>query len=548
MSTRTVLLTNARLGTSDAMSAIVVEGVRIAGVMSMADAPSGLTTYDLGGVTVLPGIDDSHLHAYEHGRALTAIPLGPASDLASLRAILAAARPERSGWYRGQGWTPAVRGSGDEGRLTVADIDDVTPHGPALLGDFSGHAAIVNSAALRSAGITADTPDPVGGVIVRDAHGAPTGLLLEAAVGLVAGAMPGITADERRDAILTAQTDLLRRGIVSVTDPGLGPGGTTLMDGTGTLEAVHAYQALDASGELLVRTHIMLLFGGLGGTTAAGVADGLDAWGPPVRAARERRLSVDQLKVFADGIPRSRTSWLSQPYDDCTHGHMTVAGDTDAARVAELRAIVEAGASRGWQVGTHATGDATVSSFIDAVHATDTPHLRHYVIHGDLVQLGDLDRMAALSMGMTTQPSIRWAVGNAVSGLLGRERNLTKQPLRSALDAGVHLTLSSDAPVVEPDWRRTVYAAMTRSVRDEPEYRDGQRISAAEAIASMTSTAAWQSHEEDWRGTLQRGMAADLVVLDRAVDWNDADAILGVEPTAVLIDGVLVHGDWEGTT
>ncbi len=537
-----VIIGNARSATSGELAAIVIEGTQIVAVLPMIDAPRA--THDADGRTVIPGIDDSHLHAYAHGRALTALPLGEATDLQTMRTLLRAAQPERSGWYRGQGWLPSVRGSGSDGQLTAADLDDVTNLGPALLGDFSGHAAVVNTAALRVAGISAATPDPVGGVIVRDEHGEPTGLLFEAAVGLVAGAMPSISAAERLNAIRTAQADLLRRGIVSVTEPGLGPGGTTLMDGTGTLEAAAAYAALDASGELLLRTHVMLLFGGLGGTRAQDVASGLDSWGPPQRATRDRRLSVDQLKVFADGIPRSRTSWLSEPYDDCTHGHMTVAGATDAERIHELRSIVAAGASRGWQVGTHATGDATITTFIDAVAALeDGQDLRHYIIHGDLVQHADLPRIRDLQIGLNTQPGIRWAVGSAATRYLGRDRNMGKQPLRSALEFGVQLALSSDAPVIEPDWRRTLVSAMLRNLRDEQAYRDNQQISATEALTAMTHTGAWQCHEENWRGRIAAGMAADLVVLDHDVDWTDPDDILQVEVDAVLIDGTTVHGN-----
>jgi predicted amidohydrolase YtcJ len=437
-----------------------------------------------------------------------------------------------------------VTGTGRDGRLSAADIDDVTPAGPALLGDFSGHAAMVNTAALRAAGIDASTADPAGGVIVRDESGQPTGLLLEAAVGLVAGAMPAITTDERFEAIRTAQSDLLRRGVVSITDPGLGPGGTTLMDGTGTLEAVAAYESLDSSGDLRSRTHLMLLFGGLGGTTATMVAEGLDAWGPPRRASRDNRLSIDQLKVFADGIPRSRTSWLSEPYDDCTHGHMTVAGEDDTERVAELHAIVRAGATRGWQVGTHATGDATITAFIDSVHAlTSGQDLRHYVIHGDLVQRSDLPRLRSLGIAVNTQPGIRWAVASAASQLLGRERNLGKQPLRSMIDAGVFLALSTDAPVIEPDWRRTLVSAVTRNLRDEPDYTDAEAITVDQALGAMTSAGAWQCHEEGWRGRIAPGMAADLAILDREVDWGDPDDILAIGVDSVLIDGRVVHGE-----
>lgn len=538
-----LVLANARIGASRERVAIVIRGRDIQAVHPMSDAPAG-HTIDLDGRTVLPGIDDSHLHAYEFGRALTATDLTEATSLVELQRILAAAVPESTGWYRGHGWeSTSIVGSGTAGQLAARDIDTCTPHGPALLGDSTGHAALCNSRALELAGITRETPDPEGGVVVRDVDGEPTGLLLEAAVALVAGAMPDITRADRRAAIIAAQENLLARGIVALTDPGLGPGGTTLMDGTGTIDAVRAYQDLDDDGTLALRTHVMLLFGGLGGTTAQAVASGLDEWGPPARASRGRRLSVDQVKVFADGIPRSRTAWLSEPYDDCTHGHMTIAGDTDEARVAELRAIVAAAASRGWQVGTHCTGDATITAFIDAVAATGTgPALRHYVIHGDLIRRSDLDRLAALGMTLNSNPSIRWTVGRRVSSILGEERNLAKQPLRSAFDRGVNVTSSSDAPVVAPDWGTIMAAAITRSMRDDASYTDGQVITAEEALDTMSRNAAWQSHEESWRGRVAPGFAADLVILDEDVDWSEPWSVPRATVAATLIDGAVVHG------
>jgi hypothetical protein len=182
----------------------------------------------------------------------------------------------------------------------------IFPSIPVILGDFSGHQAVCNSLALQIAEVSASTPDPSGGIFVRYADGSPTGLVYEAAVGVINDAIPALTVAQQKQAILASQSNLLQHGITAFTDPGLGPGARTLMDGTGDLGAVEAYRQLDASGELIIRANLMLLYGGLGGTTARAVAEGLDAWGAPAHGGSMSHLDIAQVKVFADGVPRSR--------------------------------------------------------------------------------------------------------------------------------------------------------------------------------------------------------------------------------------------------
>lgn len=506
----------------------------------------GIATYDLGGCTVLPGIDDSHLHGYEYGRSLTALNLGRevAPDLAAIQARLRTAQPEAGGWIRGIGWDgTGITGSGPAGTICAADLDAARPDVPMLLADVTGHQAVCNSLALRIAGLDSSAVvDPAGGSFVRLADGRPSGLLLEAAVAAVNAAMPTLSIDAKKAAILASQQSLLAQGVTAFTDPGLGPGAATLMDGTGDLDAVRAYRELDAAGEIHQRVSLMLLYGGLGGTRADQVAEGLDAFGRPVAMTPFGHVAIDQVKVFADGIPRSRTAWMSEPYDDCTHGHLQVAGDTDAERVAELAAIVAAAASRDWQVGLHATGDLTVHHVVDVLIRNDALAKRHYVIHGDFVDIDDLRIMAANNITLNSNPSIRWAIGDSVAPVLGRERNARRQPLRTAWDLGVNVCASSDAPVAPPDWRLMVAAAMTRAIRTDPDRSDGQQLSAVEAMLALTANGAWQGHQESWRGAIQPGLAADLVILDRTVDWAEPWSLTECGIRATIAGGRIVHG------
>ncbi len=543
------IVVNADLGPlRPGISAFSIDEGVITAVVDQADVsqltPIGATVIDAGNRTVLPGIDDSHLHGYEYGRSLTACDLRGVRTPEALIARLRTALPEANGWLRGIGWDDTtLKGTGPGNYPCAADLDIAFPDIPIIVGDATGHQALCNSAALRRAGVSASTSDPSGGVFVRHADGSPTGLLYEAAVGVINDAIPPLSLDEQKQAILVAQAEMLRQGVTAFTDPGLGPGARTLMDGTGDLGAVEAYRQLSAAGELIVRANLMLLYGGLGGTTAKAVADGLDAWGAPMRGGPFSHLDIAQVKVFADGIPRSRTAWVTEPYDDGCCGHLQVAGNTDEERVAELIAIVHAAVSRGWQIGAHSIGDRTITTFLDAIESSGTyDSLRHYVIHGDLISHPDLQRMASMRMTLNTNPSIRWMVGRSVSPILGDARNLSKQPLRTAIDTGVRLCTSSDAPVAPPDWRTIIAAAITRSLKADPDYTDAQSITAREALASMTSNAAWQSHADTWRGSIAAGKAADFIVLDSSVDWSEPWSLTSAAVTSTYVEGECVYG------
>lgn len=511
-------------------------------------APSADRVVDLDGACVLPGIEDSHLHGYEYGRSLTAVDVrfDACPSLEALQATVRRAPVEANGWVRGIGWDGShLAGSGPQGRLCAADIDAARTDVPVLLTDVTGHQAVCNTEALRRAGLEgAQADDPVGGVVVRDEHGRATGLLLEAAVSIVNEVTPALGLAEKKQAVRAAQAHLIAQGVTAFTDPGLGPGASTLMDGTGDLDAVEAYRRLDEDGELHMRVDLMLLYGGLGGTTAEAVARGLDAWGPPVRMRQHGHLGVAQVKVFADGIPRSRTAWMSEPYDDCTHGHLTVAGATDEERVREVRAIILEAASRGWQIGVHTTGDRATQTVVDAFveQPTRPADLRHYIIHGDFAPEDIMRRMAANAVTLNSNPSIRWMVGDGVNPVIGAMRNARRQPLRTAWDLGVNVCSSSDAPVSTPDWRLMVAAAMTRSVRGDAARTDSQRLEGHEALRSLTANAAWQSHAETWRGRLAPGYAADLVVLDGTPDWQEPWSLLECGIRATVIAGRVRHG------
>lgn len=504
--------------------------------------------YDAQGATVIPGINDSHLHGYMLGRQALGIDVSPnrCPNLSDLRKQLIAESPCDGGWIRGAGWVSGViSGSGPDGSLTHRELADLALEQPIFLTDFSGHQAWCNLAALKAAGITRDSANPPGGVIVRDPSGEPTGLLLEAAVELVTKAIPLPSQQAIATALTKTSELLISAGVTSFTEPGLGPGAASLDDGTATLEVLESYKRLADAGALKQRVDIMLLFGGLGGTTVRDVVDGLDEFGPPIRPNRERKVSVAQLKVFADGIPRSRTAWMSEPYDNHQHGSLTLAGETDTERLGTLESIYREATNRNWQVGLHATGDASVRAITEVADKVPKGRaLRNYIIHADLIAESDFIRIAKCGLGLNLQPGIRRMVGRNVEAILGSERFKNRLQLRRISELRIPFALSSDAPVSPADWRHIVAAAVDRSFQNDASYQDDQGLSAQVALEALTIGAAFQGHAETWKGRVAPGFVADLVVLDRKIDFEgDPWAFALAKTRAVFVGGQLEYGE-----
>lgn len=553
MFSQPVVLRNVSLEPFDSQSdTVVIDGGLITAVGTWAEVSNLVTaeskTIDCSGKSLLPGIDDSHLHAYMLGRQLSGVNVSPelCPDVASVNAALQKASAKYATWIRGFGWVSGrTIGSGPEGSVTAADLDKSGIDKPIVLTDFSGHLAWCNSIALKLAGINQSTAEPSGGVIVRYEDGTPTGLLIDSAVELVTKAISKPDQTERLTALRTAREILLSNGITALTDPGIGPGAASLDDGTADLPVIEDYKHLAANDELDLRVNIMLLFGGLGGTTPEHVIEGLDAFGKPEFTSEASYINISQLKIFADGIPRSRTAWLSEPYDNHTHGSMTLAGDTDEERLETLRGIFAAATKRNWQIGFHSTGDATTGALIDLLEANPyEKNNRHYVIHGDLIQKSDFARMAESGLYLTAQPAIRWFVSRNVEGILGKERSDGRQQLRSQIEAGVPVSLSSDAPVSSADWRLIYAAAVSRSLKTEPEFSDDQKLTPLQALTAMTQTPAKQSKAETWRGRIAPGFVADLFLVDRKIDFNeDPWSLMQSKVQATFVGGKLVFGD-----
>lgn len=361
----------------------------------------------------------------------------------------------------------------------------------------------------------------------------------------VEGVLAGDRA-ARRSAILRAGELLAGFGITSLTEPGIGPGEDHGETGCFGGEVIDIYRELAEAGELRQRVTLLGLYGILDGPSrldvvAAGIAELVDAQG----GSDPEWLRIAGIKIFGDLIPLSKHAWTSRPYDDGTHGGLLVEGETLEAQAEALREMVRAGHRAGLQVGVHATGDRTIQAVLDAVaSAADEPgaahprDLGHYVIHGDLATPEQIARIAELGMWFNSQPGIAVATADWMAGVLGGDA--APWPYADALAAGV-LVLSSDAPILAPDWRRTVAAAEAWILRGGASAEPDEASARLHALLrAHTAVPAEQDRAADWKGTVETGKVADLVVLAQDPFMVGAAGLPDVEIDLTVLDGNVV--------
>ncbi|MFJ4179351.1 amidohydrolase [Streptomyces sp. NPDC089733] len=519
-------------------SALAVTGGVISAVGGRDDvAPligPGTRVVDLRGATLLPGINDSHLHGCAFGMATPPLSLDLAHPAVSCLADVAEVVREAVGrvpggqWITGHGWDTGYLDEcvSDPSRLpSRRDLDAVSPDHPVVLYSFSGHATWVNSKALELIGVDRHTVAPPGGAIVVDEAGEPTGLLHEGAQALVQNVLPPLSRQERTDAIRSTLATLARLGVTSYTEPGLGPGGDGIMRGALGAETLDVYRRLLADGELTARLGVLLLPTGMAGT-ADEFARTLTALGKP-GDTDPRRLAIHGVKVFADGIVPNKTSWMHEPYVGGGCGSLCVGGETDTERISEIGAMIRHAHATGHQMGVHVTGDRAIDTVADAfataVAEHPRPDARHYVIHGDFL-------------------TIKWTVADMEEEFVGAGRAAYAWPYRDAIDAGVRVASGSDAPVTYPDWRQGVATMMLRESKAAGRVSGPEQcIGLAEAIRTYTIDAAWQDFADDWKGSLEPGKVADLCVLDGDLLTADPHDIPEMPVVLTVMDGQVVH-------
>ena len=447
--------------------------------------PAGTMVMNGGGRTLLPGLIDAHGHVMGLGLALGQLDLVGTKSLDELQQRLrayAAANPDRP-WITGRGWNQELWP--DKRMPTTADLDAVVSDRPVWLERVDGHAAVGNSAALRSAGVTAATPAPSGGKIDK-------GLFVDAAMALIDSKVPQPTPAMRRSALMRAQEALLSRGLTAVADMGT------------SMEDWSAINSAKADGKLPLRLFLY----------AAG-SETLDRM---LRTPQtSRKVPIIGVKLYADGALGSRGAWLKEPYADAPHTRGLA-----LLTPAELRREAAKALAAGKQVAVHAIGDAAndmvLSAFADVGCRSGDRRCR--VEHAQIVDVADLGRFAAGKVIASMQPVHQTSDRTMAEARLGQTRLGGAYAWQTLARGRTLLALGSDFPVEDANPFHGLTAAVSRQGLDgQPAggWRPHERLTFGQALAGFTRDGAHASFAEKQMGALEPGQWADFILVDRQV-------------------------------
>ena len=526
-----LIITKAKVWTVDRVhpsaQAVAVLGDRIVAVGSNADVDvwrgHDTKVIDAGGKLLLPGFNDAHVHFVSGGLQLESVQLNDVTTKEEfVRRIAEQAKKTPKGeWIQGGDW--------DETKWSPPSlptkelIDPATPNNPVFLSRYDGHSALANSAALRLAGITSQTPDPPGGVIVRDAQGNPTGDLKDAATDIVFKVIPPLSHEQRLRAVRRALEYAASLGVTSVQnmDPDYAD--------------IAAYAELLQSGELTTRIYAAPLIDQVDDQAKIGIRH---AFGGPF-------LRIGAVKAFADGSLGSRTAYFFEPFSD-EPGNRGLLGEGMQPLSLMRDRMMKADAA-GLQMCTHAIGDQAISIvldlYTDVVKAHGEMDRRLRIEHAQHMAAKDFDRFAQLNVIASVQPYHAIDDGRWAESYIGHDRASRTYAFRTFLNHGVHLAFGTDWDVAPLNPLSTIYAAVTRATLDGKNpngWFPQQKLTVAEAVEAYTMGSAYAEFQEKEKGSITPGKLADMVVLTDDIFSIDPAKIRDVKVVKTIVGGKVV--------
>lgn len=480
---------------------------------------------DLNGRLAAPGLNDAHQHLMMVGLGLSEVDCKTDTQLqAMLAKIKARADKAKPGeWIFGRGY--------DHFELDAKrhpfreELDIVAPNNPVYVKRTCGHMGVANSAALKLAGIDESTAQPDGGHI-ESQNGKLTGLLQERAQEKITAVLSDYSIDALAEGVRMGQQHNLSLGFTSVTDPGVG-----LRQG---YDEWLAYQKLKREGGFGLRMHLMMLAGASGWPDRAidlglMTGDG-DEW-----------LRVGPMKLFTDGSAGGKTAAMFDPYlgEPENRGIMIYEDD-------QLFDYVRDYHDRGYQVATHAIGDRAIEQILTAYELAigndveAQSNRRHRIEHCGFLNADQLARMTRIGVLPAPQSIFMYEFGDLYVDVLGEELSAKAYPFRSFLDAGLHPSASSDAPVSSTSPFQNIYSMITRKTRRGTLLGPHEVLTLEEALHCYSYCGAYGSFEEGIKGTLKQGQLGDVTVFDRDLFAIEPEEILDASADLTIVGGAIM--------
>ncbi len=478
---------------------------------------------DAAGKLLLPGFNDAHVHFISGGSQLDYVQLNDATSAKEFaRRIADQVRSMSKGqWILGGDW--------DETKWTPADlptretIDSITPDNPVFVSRYDGHMGVANSAALKLAGIDKSTPEVLGGTIVRDAQGNPTGALKDAAMSYIYKAIPSLTHEQRAHAASRALAHAASVGVTSVQD--MNP----------EFADIAIYAELLERGQLTTRIYAAPPIGYVDDQAKIGVRH---AFGGPY-------LRMGAVKGYADGSLGSRTAYFFEPFDDQPGNHGLLSDEMQP--LSRMRDHMMTADAAGIQICTHAIGDQGISMILDLYAEIVKVHgpadRRFRIEHAQHMAAKDFDRFDQLNVIASMQPYHAIDDGRWAEARIGHDRATRTYAFRTFLNHNVRLAFGTDWNVAPLNPMLSVYAAVTRATLDDKNpggWYPEQKLTVAEAVEAYTMGSAYAEFQEKIKGSLSSGKLADMVLLSDDIFTIDPVKIREVRIWKTIVGGKIV--------